>query len=142
MPERAADELSRRFSGLKVAGTDAPPFGFDATHEGIAVVRGRLAAAAPDIVYVGLGCPTQERLISCLSPSLPAAWYVACGAAIPFAAGVLRRAPNWMQQSGLEWLFRLSHEPRRLSKRYLIDDLPFAAVLLAKCAAHRLKLAR
>jgi N-acetylglucosaminyldiphosphoundecaprenol N-acetyl-beta-D-mannosaminyltransferase len=143
VPERAAEELRSRYPALKVAGTDAPPVGFDATDDGIEAVRARLAAAAPDIVYVGLGCPKQERLIARLVPSFPATWFVASGAAIPYAAKVLPRAPRWMQQAGLSWLFRLAHEPRRLFKRYVIHDLPFAGRLLTSCLVGRvLRLSR
>jgi N-acetylglucosaminyldiphosphoundecaprenol N-acetyl-beta-D-mannosaminyltransferase len=136
--ERATVALCHSYPGLNVVGTDAPPIGFDATARGIEAVCEKLVAASPDIVYVGLGFPKQERLITQLAPALRGAWFVGCGAAIPFAAGVVPRAPRWMQQSGLEWLFRLAGEPRRLCRRYLIDDLPFAFTLLASCAAERL----
>jgi len=139
VPEAAAARLGDRYPGLKVAGTDSPPFGFDKTAEGVAAVRARLEASAPDIVFVGLGFPKQEKLITALSPALPRTWFVACGAAIPFAAQALPRAPVWMQHSGLEWAFRLLSEPRRLARRYLIDDLPFAVGLLTSCAAQRLR---
>lgn len=137
VPEAAAIRLTGRHPDLLVAGTDSPPFGFDATAEGVEVVRGKLVAAAPDIVFVGLGFPKQEKLITALAPSLPHAWFVACGAAIPFAAEAMPRAPIWMQRSGLEWLFRLRSEPRRLARRYLVDDLTFAARLLAASAVQR-----
>jgi hypothetical protein len=123
---------------LNVGGSYAPPIGFDATAGGIDAVCEKLVSARPDIVYVGLGFPKQERLITRLAPALGGSWFVGCGAAIPFAAGVVPRAPGWMQQAGLEWLFRLAGEPRRLCRRYLIDDLPFAVMLLASCAAERL----
>lgn len=138
VPEAAGEQLCARFPGLVVAGTDAPPVGFDETADGVAAARDQVVAAAPDIVYVGLGFPKQERLIAALAPALPRAWFLACGAAIPFAAGALPRAPEWMQQVGMEWLFRLLSEPRRLARRYLVDDLPFAAGLLASSAANRL----
>jgi N-acetylglucosaminyldiphosphoundecaprenol N-acetyl-beta-D-mannosaminyltransferase len=134
VPERAAEKLRRRYPGLVVAGFDAPPPGFEKNDHSLDGVRGRLVAAEPDIVYVGLGFPRQERLVAQLVPSLRSAWFVACGAAIPFAAGTLRRAPSWVQDSGLEWTFRLINEPRRLLRRYLIDDLPFAARLLGSSA--------
>jgi len=102
VPDRAGERLRRRYPGLVVAGTDSPPYGFETTSAGVETVRRRLVAAAPDIVYVGLGFPKQERLIAQLAPSFPATWFVACGAAIPIAAGVSRRAPRWMQRSGLE----------------------------------------
>jgi N-acetylglucosaminyldiphosphoundecaprenol N-acetyl-beta-D-mannosaminyltransferase len=141
VPEQAGRALCARYPGLKVAGADAPPVGFDATPEGIDAVRAKVTAAGPDIVFVGLGFPKQERLIGRLAPALPGAWFVACGAAIPFAAGVMPRAPRWMQGAGLEWVFRLAREPQRLWKRYLVA-LPFAARLLARCVAERLGLLR
>jgi N-acetylglucosaminyldiphosphoundecaprenol N-acetyl-beta-D-mannosaminyltransferase len=139
VPERAARRLAARFPGLIVAGTDAPPPGFERSAAGLSAVRAKLAAAAPDIVYVGLGFPKQERLIEALAPALPRAWFLCCGAAIPFAAGTRRRAPGWMQQTGLEWAFRLLSEPRRLFHRYVVSDLPFAARLLTFSALIRLR---
>jgi N-acetylglucosaminyldiphosphoundecaprenol N-acetyl-beta-D-mannosaminyltransferase len=139
VPERAAVELERRYPGLLVAGTDATPVGFDRRPDKLAAVRRRLEQARPDIVYVGLGFPKQDRVIAALAPGLPAAWFIGCGAAIPFAAGVLTRAPSWMQRLGLEWAHRLISEPRRLFRRYLVDDLPFAARLIITSAAARLR---
>ena len=127
------------YPGLVVAGADAPPVGFDADPDAVAAVHARLAAAAPGIVYVGLGFPKQERLIARLAPSFPATWFIGCGAAIPFAAKALPRAPLWMQRTGLEWAFRLASEPRRLFRRYLVHDLPFAVRLLATSATDRLR---
>ena len=71
VPERAAEQLIRRCPGLRVAGTDAPPFGFDATERGVAQLRDRLTEARPDVVFVGLGCPKQERLITRLARPCP-----------------------------------------------------------------------
>jgi N-acetylglucosaminyldiphosphoundecaprenol N-acetyl-beta-D-mannosaminyltransferase len=139
VPDRAGEELRRSYPGLVVAGADAPPVGFDADPDAVAAVHARLAAAAPGIVYVGLGFPKQERLIARLAPSFPATWFIGCGAAIPFAAKALPRAPLWMQRTGLEWAFRLASEPRRLFRRYLVDDLPFAVRLLATSATDRLR---
>lgn len=139
VPERAGEQLRGRYPGLVVAGTDAPPTGFDADSQAVAAVHARLAAASPDIVYVGLGFPKQERLIARLAPSFPATWFISCGAAIPFAANELPRAPQWMQSAGLEWTFRLISEPRRLYRRYLLQDLPFAVKLLAASARVRLR---
>jgi N-acetylglucosaminyldiphosphoundecaprenol N-acetyl-beta-D-mannosaminyltransferase len=139
VPDLAGTRLADRYPGLKVVGTAAPPVGFDAIAEGIAVVREQLLLAAPDIVYVGLGFPKQERLIARLAPELPGTWFIACGAAIPFAADAFPRAPLWMQQLGLEWMFRLLMEPRRLFRRYLIDDAPYAARLLASSTTQRIR---
>jgi N-acetylglucosaminyldiphosphoundecaprenol N-acetyl-beta-D-mannosaminyltransferase len=139
VPERAGEELRRRYPGLIVVGTDAPPVGFDTDPQAVSAVRANLAATTPDIVYVGLGFPKQERLIARLAPFFPATWFISCGAAIPFAANVLPRAPKWMQSAGLEWTFRLLSEPRRLYQRYLLHDLPFAVRLLAASARVRLR---
>jgi N-acetylglucosaminyldiphosphoundecaprenol N-acetyl-beta-D-mannosaminyltransferase len=139
VPDLAGIELSRRYPGLKVAGAAAPPIGFDETTEGVIAARDSLLLAAPDIVYVGLGFPKQERLIAQLAPALPQTWFIACGAAIPFAAGTVSRAPKWMQRSGLEWMFRLLKEPRRLFRRYLINDLPYAVRLLLPSVAYGIR---
>lgn len=138
VPQRAGDELRRRYPGLRVAGADSPPLGFDQDRLAIEAIRDRLTTAAPDIVYVGLGFPKQERLIADLAPACPRAWFIGCGAAIPYAAKTLPRPPRWMRRTGLAWLFRLMNEPRRLFRRYLVDDLPFAITLLASSAAGRL----
>lgn len=137
VPDRAGEMLRQSYPGLVVAGADSPPLGFDQTPGAVDALQRRIADAAPDIVYVGLGFPKQERLIVRLAEAFPAMWFVGCGAAIPYAAGVLPRAPRWMQQAGLEWVFRLRSEPRRLFQRYIIHDLPFAAWLLASCALAR-----
>lgn len=130
----AGDRLMSKYAGLEVVGTYAPAARFNAMADDIDVLCKELAEAEPKIVFVGLGFPKQERLIARLIPHLPQAWFVGCGAAVLYAAGELRRAPAWMQRSGLEWVFRLVSEPRRLAGRYLRRDLPFAAMLLAGSA--------
>ena len=139
VPELAGQELRGRYPGLQVAGADSPPLGFDQDPRAVEAVRNRLTAAAPDIVYVGLGFPKQEQLIASLVPSFPRAWFIGCGAAIPYAAKTLPRPPRWMRRTGLAWLFRLLSEPRRLFRRYLIHDLPFALALLVSAAASRFR---
>lgn len=135
----AADELRSCHPRLKVAGVFAPPYHFDATPQGRERVRRRVVAARPRIVFVGLGFPRQDVLISELREELPEAWFLGCGAAIAFAAGTVRRAPEWMRRAGLEWVFRLVSEPGRLARRYLVDDLPFAMRLLGGCLATRVR---
>ncbi|SDH20718.1 N-acetylglucosaminyldiphosphoundecaprenol N-acetyl-beta-D-mannosaminyltransferase [Sinosporangium album] len=137
--EHAAEVLSARSPGLVVAGVSAPPYGFESSAEGVAEVREALVAAAPRLVFVGLGFPKQDRLIAELRECMPGVWFVGCGAAIAFTAGAVRRAPEWMRDAGLEWLFRLISEPGRLARRYLVDDLPFALRLLAMCLLSRVR---
>ncbi|WP_326825749.1 WecB/TagA/CpsF family glycosyltransferase [Streptosporangium sp. NBC_01756] len=134
----AADRLIDRYPGLLVAGTDTPPYGFEASPESCQEVRDAVVAAGPRLVFVGLGFPKQDRLIAMLRKDLPGTWFVGCGSAIAFAAGAVRRAPTWMQRAGLEWFFRLLNEPGRLARRYLLHDLPFALWLLTACLFRRL----
>lgn len=131
---RARHVLRQRTPALAVAGVLSPPFGFDTRPAEFQAVCDEVVAACPDLVYVGLGFPKQERVIARLRPRLPRSWFLGCGAAIGFVAGAHQRAPAWMQQSGLEWLHRLVAEPRRLMSRYLVHDVPFALRLLATSA--------
>jgi N-acetylglucosaminyldiphosphoundecaprenol N-acetyl-beta-D-mannosaminyltransferase len=135
--ELAAGRLVARYEGLKVAGAYSPPFPFDAKAGNVDDIRESLVRAQPKIVFVGLGFPKQERLIARICGELPGTWFVGCGAAIPIAAGQLTRAHALIQRIGLEWLHRLVNEPRRLAKRYLVHDLPYALWLLADSALHR-----
>lgn len=128
----AADRLIETFPGLFVAGACSPPMGFDRDDETMRDLVDHMAAAAPDIVFVGLGFPKQERVIARLASRLPSTWFLGCGAAVDFVAGRRRRAPLWMQRGGLEWLHRLASEPKRLAARYLVHDLPAAMGLLAR----------
>ncbi|GAA4202874.1 hypothetical protein GCM10022252_59680 [Streptosporangium oxazolinicum] len=127
---QAARELVDRHPKLVIAGVGTPPYGFEDDPESYARVRDAVIAAAPRLVFVGLGFPRQERLIASLRRDLPGTWFVGCGSAIAFAAGTVRRAPAWMRRGGLEWIFRLTREPGRLARRYLVDDLPYALRLL------------
>jgi N-acetylglucosaminyldiphosphoundecaprenol N-acetyl-beta-D-mannosaminyltransferase len=137
VPQRAAEALVARFGDLRIAGTAAPAFGFDSTEDGARRAVAAVVNAAPDLVFVGLGFPRQERLIERLRHELPNAWCLACGGGIAMTAGVVRRAPPVIQRLGFEWLHRLALEPRRLARRYLRDDLPFALALVARSAAQR-----
>jgi N-acetylglucosaminyldiphosphoundecaprenol N-acetyl-beta-D-mannosaminyltransferase len=98
-----------------------------------------LVEAAPDIVFVGLGSPKQERLALRLRTALPATWWIGVGVSFSFVTGAVRRAPKWMQVCGVEWLHRLFSEPRRLARRYLVDGLPFAARLMCWAVARRVR---
>jgi N-acetylglucosaminyldiphosphoundecaprenol N-acetyl-beta-D-mannosaminyltransferase len=135
--ELAAGRLAARYDGLQIAGAYSPPFPFDAKGGNVDDIRESLVAAQPKIVFVGLGFPKQERLIARICGDLPDAWFVACGAAIPIAAGQLKRAHPTIQR-----LHRLVNEPRRLAKRYLVHDLPYALWLLSNSALHRNEPAR
>jgi N-acetylglucosaminyldiphosphoundecaprenol N-acetyl-beta-D-mannosaminyltransferase len=134
---RAADRLAASCPGLRIAGTLSPDFGFEQDPRAYADVCAEVADAAPDLVFVGLGFPKQERVIDRLRTALPRAWFIGCGAAVNFVAGDVDRAPRWMQRTGLEWAHRLGLEPRRLAGRYLRHDAPYALRLLAQAPAQR-----
>src|SRR5579875_2505339 len=136
--DAAAAELIRACPHLRVAGTLCPPFGFDQDPVWLERIARVLEERAPDIVYVGLGCPKQERLISLLRRRLPKAWFVSCGGSFNFVAGDIPRAPAAMQRLGLEWLHRLAKEPRRLYRRYLFSGIPFLVQLMLSAVAFRL----
>jgi N-acetylglucosaminyldiphosphoundecaprenol N-acetyl-beta-D-mannosaminyltransferase len=134
---RAVRRLARANPGLRVAGHLSPAYGFDRDRRRFAEVCDAVADARPDLVFVGVGFPKQERVISRLREQLPRAWFLGCGMAVNWVAGVQRRAPVWMQRTGLEWTHRLCTEPRRLAQRYLRHDAPYALRLLALTATKR-----
>ncbi|MGA5301382.1 WecB/TagA/CpsF family glycosyltransferase [Nucisporomicrobium flavum] len=129
---RAADRLAAECEGLRVAGTLCPAFGFERDEAAYADFCSKVAGAEPDMVFVGLGFPKQEAVITRLRALMPRAWFIGCGAAVNFVAGDVDRAPRWMQRTGLEWAHRLGTEPRRLAGRYLKHDAPYALRLLAQ----------
>jgi N-acetylglucosaminyldiphosphoundecaprenol N-acetyl-beta-D-mannosaminyltransferase len=135
--EATVSVLEERYAGFRSAGVDVPPFGFEADAVYTAALRDRIVDAGPDMVFVGLGCPKQDRLIASIRERLPSAWCVGLGIAFSFASGDVARAPKLAQRLGLEWAHRLTQEPRRLGRRYLVDDLPFAVRLLCSSAARR-----
>lgn len=135
--EGAAKALRERFPGLPIAGQFCPSFGFENDLEEQRRIREMLITAAPDVVYVALGSPKQERLIAALRPLLPRTWWFGIGISLSFLAGQVERAPQWMQKAGLEWTHRLVQEPGRLAKRYLVQGVPFAVLLLVSAAFDR-----
>lgn len=135
---RTAEVLRATYPQLRIAGIFSHHIGPAPDKEALTDLRNALRAANPDIVYVALGSPKQEILIDTLRHLLPHAWWAGIGFAFSFASGAVPRAPLWMQKSGLEWLHRLAQEPRRLARRYLIDDAPFALQLLGNSIRERI----
>jgi N-acetylglucosaminyldiphosphoundecaprenol N-acetyl-beta-D-mannosaminyltransferase len=119
--DRLAASMAKRYPGVRIAGTFTPPMG---TAEELCNqdTAARINAARPDIVWVGVSSPKQEFWMACMRDRLDAPVLIGVGAAFDFHSGNVAQAPGWMQRSGLEWLFRLLTEPRRLWRRYLIDN--------------------
>jgi N-acetylglucosaminyldiphosphoundecaprenol N-acetyl-beta-D-mannosaminyltransferase len=122
---RRLEEMCRhQYPAVQIAGSYSPPFGDWPPDEDQKII-GLLQAAQANFVWVGLGCPKQELLLARLKNALPAAIYLAVGAAFPLLAGTVKQAPPSLQRLGLEWAFRLLMEPRRLSRRYLVNNSLF-----------------
>ena len=129
--------LQADFPGLPVVFQDSPPFRALSADEDRALVQAVNASGAR-ILFVGLGCPKQERWMAAHAAGTEhpvRAVMLGVGAAFDFHAGMLRQAPEWMQQRGLEWLFRLAVEPRRLWKRYLKHNPRFAVLAMRELLA-------
>jgi exopolysaccharide biosynthesis WecB/TagA/CpsF family protein len=128
--EKAAERLAERFPGLKVVACLSPEFGFDQDQVRSSDLAQTVCSSGAEIVFLGLGAPRQEIWASRWLPELGGATVVCIGGALDYLAGTKRRAPVFMQRWGLEWLFRLLGEPRRLWRRYLVQDSAFFGLAL------------
>lgn len=139
------EALARRFlalhPALHVAGTFSPPFREMTAEEDDAVVE-QINAARPDYLWVGLGAPKQDLWVASHRSRLEAPVLLAVGAAFDFHGGRRRRAPQWMQRSGTEWLYRLASEPRRLAGRYVTINLRFARLIVGSWLSRTFALGR
>jgi N-acetylglucosaminyldiphosphoundecaprenol N-acetyl-beta-D-mannosaminyltransferase len=127
--DRAAENIHRRWPAVQIVGTYSPPIGFDRDGAENESILARVAEAAPDVLVVGLGAPKQELWVHKHRDRLGAKVALCVGATIDFLAGERRRAPLWMQDAGLEWLYRIVSEPRRLAVRYARDAVIFPRLL-------------
>lgn len=116
--EQLSDSLRRRHPGLQVVGGYSPPHR-ELTDEETRTLAARIDADRPDVLWVGVGVPKQERWMVRMRPLLEVPVMCGVGAAFDFHAGRVSQAPSWMQDRGLEWAYRISREPRRLLGRYL-----------------------
>ena len=128
--------LSERYPGIQVVGALSPPFRALTEAEDAADVAA-INAAKPDYVWVGLGMPKQEAWMAAHVGRIDATALLGVGAAFDFLAGTTKRAPVWMQRNGVEWLFRFATEPRRLARRYVIDNALFLYYALRQAAGYR-----
>ncbi|MBI4398931.1 MAG: WecB/TagA/CpsF family glycosyltransferase [Candidatus Omnitrophica bacterium] len=121
----AKENLEKKYPGIQIVGAYSPSMNFGRDAEENAQILARIGEARPDILFVGVGCPKQEKwlLEKCECSGVPVS--LGIGASIDFAAGALPRAPRWMRHYGLEWFWRLAMEPGRLWKRYLVEDMKF-----------------
>lgn len=135
--ERLTAALERRIPGVVIAGCVSPPMGGWTEPDNTRLVAA-LNAMQPDVIWVGLGAPKQEIWMAANRAALTAPLLVGVGAAFDFLSGTTPQAPRWMQRSGLEWLFRLMTEPRRLAGRYAATVPRFIGLAVREVVARRL----
>jgi N-acetylglucosaminyldiphosphoundecaprenol N-acetyl-beta-D-mannosaminyltransferase len=126
---RARDRLQVQLPLLKIVGVDAPVIEANDSPERREPIVARIRAACPDVVIVALGAPKQEIWIDAVRDGLRPAVFLGVGATLDFLSGTVQRAPRWISDAGMEWLFRLCKEPRRLWRRYLLRDPRFIVIV-------------
>lgn len=120
---KAAENLKCKYKGLQVVGTYSPPKGFEYNNDEMKKINSMIKNAHPHILIVALGCPKQELFILHNREELNVPISLGLGASLDFEAGYIKRAPKWMAEHGLEWIYRITQDPKRLVKRYLVDDM-------------------
>jgi len=130
VPEQAMRNLKTSYPKMNIVGCYSPSYGFEKKEDENRKIINMLIDNKPDIVFVGVGAPKQEKWIyrHYLKYRVPVS--IGVGATFDFLSGTVKRAPNLVQKSGFEWFWRLSQEPRRLWKRYLLDDPVFLGMVL------------
>lgn len=128
--ERASQNMKVEWPRVQTTGIYSPPIGFEKDPDETKVILDRIAAASPDVVVVGLGAPKQEIWVHQNRDRIKAKAAFCVGATIDFLAGEKKRAPVWMQRSGIEWMHRMLSEPKRLVKRYAKDAWVFPQLVV------------
>lgn len=121
--EKAKDNLEKELPGIKIVGTYAPPLGFYKDKDELNKINEMISKAHPDILITCFGCPKQEKWVYRNYHKYDAKLSICAGATVDFLAGNVNRAPKFMSDHGLEWLYRFIQEPKRLFKRYFVDDI-------------------
>lgn len=127
----AASNINTRTQSNIIVGAYSPPFGFEKSEQESQKIIDLIIESKASVLAVGVGAPKQEKWIIQHQSALPEVKiFMAIGATIEFESGNMKRAPKWMTRMGIEWLYRLSQEPKRLARRYLLEDMPFFMLLL------------
>lgn len=128
--QKAADTLKKKYPNIKIVGTNCPAYGFETDESELEKINFAIEAAKPDILFVGLGAPKQEYWMYNNYQKLNVPICLGIGVSFELVSGMVKRAPIMMQKVGLEWLFRLIVEPRRLWRRYVIGNTIFLLLVL------------
>lgn len=121
--EQAKKKLEEQYPAIRIVGTYAPPFGFEKDQAELDKINQMISEKTPDLLIACFGCPKQEKFIYRNIDKYDAKVSVCAGATVDFLAGNVKRAPKWMSEHGLEWFYRFLKEPKRMFKRYFVDDL-------------------
>ena len=127
---QAAEKLKKQYPGLRIAGCYAPPIGFEQDRSAVHEIIQRVQTVNPDILVVGLGTPKQEKFLYRYYKQMGVPVSLGLGASFDFVAGNRKRAPRWMSEHGLEWLYRTLQEPKRLAGRYIKDAVCILPILI------------
>lgn len=130
VPEKAAESLKMKYPLLKIRQTYSPPMGFEKMDNEIEKIKNMVKISNSDILLVCLGCPKQEKFIYENYLDCGVKMAVCAGATIDFISGNIKRCPKWMSNIGLEWFYRFCKEPRRLFRRYFIEDLKIVKLII------------
>ena len=128
--ETTAQNLNNLFPKLKIVGKLSPSFGFEKKENETKDIIEKIKSVKPDILFVGVGAPKQEKWIYKYKNDYMVPVSIGIGASFDFIAGTVKRAPKWMQNLGLEWFYRFLQEPKRMFRRYFIDDSKFFKLIL------------
>lgn len=128
--QKAAEEIKTQYKNINIVGTYSPSYGFEKNEEEIAKIISMIKDANTDILFLGVGAPKQEKWIAKYKDVYCAPLSIGVGATFDFIAGNVKRAPKWMQKIGLEWFWRFLQEPKRLFRRYFIEDSAFLKLVL------------
>lgn len=120
---QAKEKLEIKHPNINIVGTYSPPIGFEANEKELNKINKMISKVKPDLLIVCFGCPKQEKWIYDNINKYEANVSICAGATVDFLAGNVKRAPKWMSNHGLEWFYRFMQEPKRLFKRYFIDDV-------------------
>lgn len=127
--EQAKEKLEKKHPKIKIVGAYAPPFGFEKNEDELNHINQMISEAKPDLLIACFGCPKQEKWIYENIGKYDAKVSVCAGATVDFLAGNVKRAPRWMSEHGLEWFYRFLQEPKRMFKRYFIDDVKIIGLI-------------
>ncbi len=128
--DAAASILKNRYPGLKIVGTHCPPYGFEKDRAKNDRIIEMVREAQPDVLFVGLGAPKQEKWIFRHKEACQVPVSIGIGVSFEFVSGMVKRAPRLFQKIGLEWFWRLAMEPKRLWRRYIVEDSKFFSLVL------------